>query len=41
VLLHDTQAQTAQMLPTFLRELKRRGYRIVHVVSAGNRGRSN
>jgi peptidoglycan-N-acetylglucosamine deacetylase len=32
VLLHDTKAQTAQMLPAFLRELKRRGYRIVHVV---------
>ena len=25
VLLHDTKAQTAQMLPAFLRELKRRG----------------
>jgi len=36
VLLHDTKAQTARMLPTFLRELKRRGYRIVHVVAAGN-----
>jgi hypothetical protein len=24
------------MLPAFLRELKRRGYRIVHVVAAGN-----
>jgi peptidoglycan/xylan/chitin deacetylase (PgdA/CDA1 family) len=32
VLLHDTKAQTARMLPAFLRELKRRGYRIVHVV---------
>ena len=29
---HDTKAQTAQMLPAFVRELKRRGYRIVHVV---------
>jgi peptidoglycan/xylan/chitin deacetylase (PgdA/CDA1 family) len=38
VLLHDTKAQTAAMLPGFLRELKRRGYRIVHVVSAANRG---
>jgi peptidoglycan/xylan/chitin deacetylase (PgdA/CDA1 family) len=36
VLLHDTKAQTARMLPAFLRELKRRGYRIVHVVAAGN-----
>ena len=28
------QAQTAAMLPEFLRELKRRGYRVVHVVPA-------
>jgi peptidoglycan/xylan/chitin deacetylase (PgdA/CDA1 family) len=35
VLLHDTKAQTARMLPALLRELKRRGYRIVHVVPAG------
>ncbi len=34
VLLHDTKRQTAQMLPALLRELKRRGYRIVHVVPA-------
>lgn len=34
VLLHDTRAETARMLPSFLRELKRRGYRIVHVVPA-------
>jgi peptidoglycan/xylan/chitin deacetylase (PgdA/CDA1 family) len=40
VLLHDTKTQTAQMLPSFLRELKRRGYRVVHVVPAGNRGLS-
>jgi hypothetical protein len=26
------------MLPEFLRELKRRGYRIVHIVPAGSRG---
>jgi len=32
VLFHDTKSQTAQMLPAFLRELKKRGYRIVHVV---------
>ncbi len=37
VLLHDTKAQTAAMLPSLLRELKRRGYRIVHVVSSKNR----
>jgi peptidoglycan/xylan/chitin deacetylase (PgdA/CDA1 family) len=34
VLLHDTKAQTAAMLPEFLRELKRRRFRIVHVVPA-------
>ena len=34
VLFHDTKRQTAEMLPAFLRELKRRGYRIVHVVPA-------
>ena len=38
VLLHDTKAQTAHMLPAFLRELKRRGYSIVHVVPAVGRG---
>jgi peptidoglycan-N-acetylglucosamine deacetylase len=32
VLLHDTQAQTAAMLPLLLRELKARQYRVVHVV---------
>jgi peptidoglycan/xylan/chitin deacetylase (PgdA/CDA1 family) len=34
VLLHDTQAKTAAMLPGLLRELKRRDYRVVHVVAA-------
>jgi len=34
VLLHDTRAQTARMLPALLRELKTRGYRIVHVIAA-------
>ena len=38
VLFHDTKVQTAHMLPAFLRELKKRGYRIVHVVPAGGRG---
>jgi peptidoglycan-N-acetylglucosamine deacetylase len=38
VLFHDTKAQTARMLPDFLRELKRRGYSIVHVTPAGKRG---
>lgn len=32
VLFHDTKEQTARMLPAFLRELKRRGYRVVHIV---------
>jgi peptidoglycan/xylan/chitin deacetylase (PgdA/CDA1 family) len=32
VLFHDTKIQTAQMMPAFLRELKRRGFRVVHVV---------
>jgi len=32
LLLHDTKRQTAAMLPSLLRELKKRGYRIVHVV---------
>jgi peptidoglycan-N-acetylglucosamine deacetylase len=36
VLFHDTKSQTAAMMPAFLRELKRRGYRIVHVVPARN-----
>ncbi len=38
VLFHDTKSQTAAMLPAFLRELKQRGYSIVQVVPAGNRG---
>jgi peptidoglycan/xylan/chitin deacetylase (PgdA/CDA1 family) len=38
VLFHDTKVQTAQMLPALLRELKKRGYRIVHVVPAGSGG---
>jgi peptidoglycan/xylan/chitin deacetylase (PgdA/CDA1 family) len=32
VLFHDTKSQTAAMLPAFLRALKARGYRVVHVV---------
>ncbi len=39
VLFHDTKAQTAQMLPAFLRELKKRGYQIVHIVPAGGNAR--
>jgi peptidoglycan/xylan/chitin deacetylase (PgdA/CDA1 family) len=33
VLFHDTQAQTAKMLPALLHDLKRQGYRVVHVVA--------
>jgi peptidoglycan/xylan/chitin deacetylase (PgdA/CDA1 family) len=36
VLFHDTRKQTAAMLPMFLRELKKRGYRVVHVVPAAS-----
>jgi peptidoglycan/xylan/chitin deacetylase (PgdA/CDA1 family) len=32
VLMHDTHPATAAMLPALLRELKRRDYRVVHVV---------
>jgi peptidoglycan-N-acetylglucosamine deacetylase len=32
VLFHDTKQQTADMLPQFLQELKKRGYKIVHIV---------
>ena len=35
ILLHDIQPATALMLPTLLKELKRRGYRIVQVVPSG------
>jgi peptidoglycan-N-acetylglucosamine deacetylase len=34
VLFHDTKQQTAAMLPAFLRALRIRGYRVVHVVPA-------
>ncbi len=35
VLFHDTQRQTALMLPSLLSALKARGWRVVHVVPAG------
>jgi peptidoglycan/xylan/chitin deacetylase (PgdA/CDA1 family) len=35
VLFHDTKAQTAAMLPAFLRALKARGFSIVHTVPRG------
>ena len=34
VLLHDIQPRTVGALPAFLRELKAKGYRVVHVVAA-------
>jgi peptidoglycan/xylan/chitin deacetylase (PgdA/CDA1 family) len=34
ILFHDTQAQTATMLPAFLRYLRDNHYRVVHVVPA-------
>lgn len=37
-LLHDTKEHTAAMVPALLRELKARGYRVVHVVPAPTRG---
>jgi len=41
VLMHDTKKQTAAMLPAFLRALKQRGFRIVHVVPRGIGGALN
>ncbi len=35
LLLHDIQARTVGAMPTILRELKARGYRVVHVVPSG------
>ncbi|TBW34056.1 polysaccharide deacetylase family protein [Siculibacillus lacustris] len=35
LLLHDLQPHTAAMVPQLLRELKARGFRIVHLVPAG------
>ena len=34
ILLHDTKARTAAMLPDFLRYLRDNGYRVVHLVPA-------
>jgi peptidoglycan/xylan/chitin deacetylase (PgdA/CDA1 family) len=33
ILLHDPKAQTASMLPAFLRYLRDNGYRVVHLVA--------
>ena len=37
ILLHDPKAQTAAMLPAFLRYLRDNRYRVVHVVPAGGK----
>jgi peptidoglycan-N-acetylglucosamine deacetylase len=39
VLFHDTKTATAAMLPAFLRELKARGYSVVHIVPATSAAR--
>jgi peptidoglycan/xylan/chitin deacetylase (PgdA/CDA1 family) len=39
VLFHDTKTATAAMLPAFLRDLKGRGYSVVHVVPATSAAR--
>jgi peptidoglycan/xylan/chitin deacetylase (PgdA/CDA1 family) len=36
ILFHDTKAQTAAMLPAFLRYLRENGYHVVHVVAAAS-----
>ncbi len=36
ILMHDIKAQTAAMLPAFLRYLKEHHYRVVHVVASGD-----
>jgi peptidoglycan/xylan/chitin deacetylase (PgdA/CDA1 family) len=33
ILFHDPQTSTAKMMPEFLRELKKRGFKIVHMVA--------
>jgi peptidoglycan-N-acetylglucosamine deacetylase len=38
LLFHDNRQWTADMLPTFLRELKKRGYRVVHMVPGPGNG---
>lgn len=35
ILMHDIQARTVEALPVLLRELKARGYRVVHIVPTG------
>ena len=40
ILFHDTHAWTADMLPEFLRALKQRGYRIVHIIPGAGAART-
>jgi peptidoglycan/xylan/chitin deacetylase (PgdA/CDA1 family) len=37
ILFHDTRSSTVAMLPSFLRELKKRGYRVVHLEPGSDR----
>src|SRR5262249_62059433 len=37
LLLHDIHPATVMALPSLLKELKERGYRIVHVIPAGGK----
>jgi peptidoglycan/xylan/chitin deacetylase (PgdA/CDA1 family) len=41
ILLHDPKAQTAAMLPAFLRYLREHNYRVVHIVPPGPKTVSN
>jgi len=38
LLFHDNRPWTAEMMPAFLAELKKRGYRVVHVVAGPGNG---
>jgi peptidoglycan/xylan/chitin deacetylase (PgdA/CDA1 family) len=40
LLFHDNRPWTAEMMPAFLAELKKRGYRVVHVVAGPGNGPS-
>lgn len=40
VLMHDIQPVTARALPTFLEELKKRNFKVVHVVPAAPKGKT-
>jgi peptidoglycan/xylan/chitin deacetylase (PgdA/CDA1 family) len=36
ILIHDTHARTAEMLPQLLKDLKARGYKLVHLIPSDN-----